>query len=652
MSNSIIRTYNSPNHLWSLHHGDILHVLPTLATCSFDGIVTDAPYGLKFMGQSWDGDVPPTAVWQELLRVCKPGAHLVAFGGTRTFHRLMVRIEDAGWEIRDTICWIYSQGFPKSQNMEKAIRKVGGDGAPWAGYGSSLKPAWEPIVLARKPFSESAARNAMSHGCGGLNIDGCRVGTTGGTKRSHQVPYSRSKDGGEDRTDWARTGHGVDDIGEGRWPANVILSDEAATELDRQSGHSRSRRRMQRTVRNNVGNGKTRGHYRLRFSGEVGYPDQGGASRFYSSFIYCPKAANEERQGNEHPTVKPLRLCEHLARLILQPKKATPRRLLVPFSGSGSEMIGGLLAGWDQVVGIEQDENYVGISKKRLSLGIADLRGDAPTARPSVRATVRTNSVVQGDCRDLISRLPDNSVDLVFTSPPYADQRKGHYQGVSERLYPLFTREWMAALWPKLSELGSVLIVIDPHVDQGVLADYVLRTRLALRESGWNEHQTQIWLKRDRGPLGRKDWPRHCYEEILWFSKSKKPFCDPKASGRATKYLTMNGYKYSRWTTGGKPGKVGIAKVTNVWDVPVGSNAKGNSHPAQFPVALPQAMIPTFCRPAGCVLDPFCGSGSSLVAAKMLGRSFVGFEIEEKYCQLATRRLAKTEKAPDLRAAG
>src|SRR5581483_4427017 len=105
MSNSIIRTYNSPNHLWSLHHGDVLHVLPTLASCSFDGIITDSPYGLGFMGHSWDAEVPPTAVWQELLRLCKPGAHLVAFGGTRTFHRLAVNIEDAGWDIRDGICW-------------------------------------------------------------------------------------------------------------------------------------------------------------------------------------------------------------------------------------------------------------------------------------------------------------------------------------------------------------------------------------------------------------------------------------------------------------------------------------------------------------------------------------------------------------------
>jgi site-specific DNA-methyltransferase (adenine-specific) len=645
---NIIRTYNSPNHLWSLHHGDVLHVLPTLASCSFDGIVTDSPYGLGFMGHSWDAEVPPTTVWQQLLRVCKPGAHLVAFGGTRTFHRLAVNIEDAGWDIRDGICWIYSQGFPKSQNMEKAIQKVGGDSAPWSGYGSSLKPGWEPILLARKPLSGSCAKNAMTYGCGGLNINDCRIGTSGGTRRSHQAQYPQSDDGGEDRTHWARSGHGVEPTGEGRWPANVILSDDAAAELDRQSGHSRSRRRMQRTVRNNVGNGRTRGHYRLRYSGEVGYDDQGGISRFF----YCPKASKLERQGNDHPTVKPLRLCEYLARLILQPKRVTPRRLLVPFSGSGSEMIGGLLAGWDHVVGIEREETYVTISKKRLSLGLAEDRVDAPAARRSVRATVQANSVVQGDCRELISRLSDNSADLVFTSPPYAEQRKGHYQGVSERMYPLFTREWMAALWQKLAPHGSVIIVIDPHVDNGMLADYVLRTRLALRESGWIEHQPQLWCKRDRGPFGRKDWPRHCYEEILWFSKTRKPFCAPTTSGKVTKHLTMNGYRYSNWTKGGKPGKTGVARVTNVWDVPIGSNAKGNAHPAQFPVALAEAMIPTFCPQAGTVLDPFCGSGSTLVAAKRLGRSFVGFDIEQKYCQLARKRLAETEAATDLPAAG
>ena len=397
--NNNFETYRSQDRRWAIHHGDVEQVLQTLPSCTFDGAFCDPPYGIGFMGHNWDGEVPPSRIWQLLLRACKPGAYLLAFGGTKTFHRLVCNIEDAGWEIRDTLCWLYGQGFPKSHNISKAIDKKLGverkvvskkrkptrrtkashkygftevlertvpaseEAQRWDGYCTSLKPAWEPIVLAMKPFKGNFANNALKRGCGGLNIDACRIGNGGGTKRSHQSKYPRLADGSEDRSNWARSGHDVEPIGAGRWPANLLLDEAAAGLLDQQSGHTRSGRSRRRKAGSNVGNGRTMNSFRARADAVEGYEDEGGASRFF----YVAKAGGKERDGNDHPTVKPLSLCQHLARLILQPPRKTPRRLLVPFSGSGSEMLGSLLAGWDHVTGIELKKKYVETAKRRLS---------------------------------------------------------------------------------------------------------------------------------------------------------------------------------------------------------------------------------------------------------------------------------------------
>ncbi|WP_417737778.1 DNA methyltransferase [Rosistilla oblonga] len=359
-----IHTYHAPDRRWSIHHGNVEAVLPILGNSLYDGSLFDPPYALKFMGKGWDKVLPPTEVFKQILRVCKPGAHLLAFGHPKTFHRLMVNIEEAGWKIRDTLSWIHGEGFPKSHNIGKAINKTlpsSKQAADWAGYGTGLKPAWEPIILAQKPRKGTFAKNALQHGCAGLDIDGCRIGTTGGTTRSHQAPYPRLPDGTEDRSQWGRSGHSVQAIDKGRWPANLLLDEVAAETLDRQSGITRSRKRLRRQTGSNVGNGRTMNPFKNRIECIDGYDDEGGASRFF----YVSKA-KKERGDNKHPTVKPLDLCEYLAQLILPPERSTPRRLVVPYSGSGSEMIGALSAGWDQVTGIEMDEQWVKTSQRRL----------------------------------------------------------------------------------------------------------------------------------------------------------------------------------------------------------------------------------------------------------------------------------------------
>lgn len=245
---------------FQLINGDCLEVLKTLPDNSVDSIVTDPPYGLSFMGKKWDYDVPTEEVWKECLRVLKPGGHLLSFAGTRTQHRMAVRIEDAGFEIRDMIAWIYGSGFPKSLNIGKAVDKLqgnkrevvgtvrgvrGADGtghekampgkatgikqvsidlpltkgtSEWEGWGTALKPALEPITVARKPLSEkTVAENALTHGTGGLNIDGSRVGTEGG--ETHVGGFQNEMVGGE-----AVKKVEKDLTPRGRWPANLIWS--------------------------------------------------------------------------------------------------------------------------------------------------------------------------------------------------------------------------------------------------------------------------------------------------------------------------------------------------------------------------------------------------------------------------------------------
>lgn len=332
-----------------IHTGDALTVLKKLKANTFDGCLTDPPYGLKFMGAQWDHGVPAAETWAEVLRVLKPGSFLMAFGGTRTHHRLACAIEDAGFEIRDCLMWLYGQGFPKGKG--------------------SLKPAWEPIILARKRAPAPV-----------LNIDGCRIKTSAALGR---LNHSTSTFNKRNTTPWVDNSHGL-----GRWPANVLLDETSGAALDEMSGTTRSRPAPAHSNKgcmynaSAVVNGST-------------HDDSGGASRFF----YCAKASRAERDAglsgelktfqsgcggkfstddegkqrdrfkvtarNDHPCVKPLKLTEYLARLILP---AIPNaRILIPFSGSGSEMLGAKRAGWKRIDGIEMNPAYVNIGAQRMA---------------------------------------------------------------------------------------------------------------------------------------------------------------------------------------------------------------------------------------------------------------------------------------------
>jgi len=359
----------------TLHLGDCLDVMRTLPDNSVDSIVTDPPYGLAFMGKKWDYDVPDVAIWAECLRVLKPGGHLLAFAGTRTQHRMAVRIEDAGFEIRDMIAWVYGSGFPKSHNGE------------WGG--TALKPALEPITMARKPFACTVAANVLLHGTGALNIDGCRVGWPDGIEPEIGTPAW----GGPAKKLTAVPGQDGETVERaapsplGRWPANLIHdgSDEVVSMFPQSAG-------QQRDVLGTEPSRLTNGIYG-EFSNRPAAParnDTGSAARFF----YVAKASGEDRnegmhgfaavqqdesrkvgdpggdnprnrgaqaRQNHHPTVKPTDLMRYLLRLVTPPHGVA----LDPFLGSGSTGKAAMLEDF-KFIGIERDPDYFAIAVARL----------------------------------------------------------------------------------------------------------------------------------------------------------------------------------------------------------------------------------------------------------------------------------------------
>ena len=343
--------------------GDNMDTLRTLPDACVDSCVTDPPYGLEFMGKQWDRGVPGVELWGEVLRVLKPGGHLLAFAGTRTQHRMATAIEDAGFEIRDMIAWVYGSGFPKSLDVSKAIDKAAGaerevvgekitgramggsnwrDGdaggqevvpitAPateadkqWQGWGTALKPALEPITVARKPFPGTVAENVLQHGTGALNVDGCRVGTESTVRPTTKLTSKGCPGGGYGHPEADRSLIGTGGSESGRWPANLIHdgSDEVvglfpetapAKQADRGKGID----------------GATFKHATGEESGIRGHNDAGGSA---ARFFYCAKADSSERRNSKHPTIKPVALMRYLVRLV------TPAGGLVldPFGGSGT----------------------------------------------------------------------------------------------------------------------------------------------------------------------------------------------------------------------------------------------------------------------------------------------------------------------------
>lgn len=321
--------------------GDSLLVLTDIPDNSIDAIVTDPPYGLSFMGKKWDYDVPSVEIWREALRVLKPGGHLLSFGGTRTYHRMVVNIEDAGFEIRDQIQWLYGSGFPKSLNLKDEYK----------GWGTALKPANEPIVLARKPPEKglTIAQNVQKWGCGAINIDGSRVGNE--VIKSAQIDTSAWHGNSFGAKPQKQTGQ-IKEY-EGRWPANVILDETAAEMLDEQVNDNVSRFfYVAKTSK------------RERNAGLEGMPESQNHSGHGSGLGNAPTidGIRHTPEKNNHPTVKPIKLMSYLIKLIT-PSNGT---VLDPFMGSGSTGVACKQLGF-KFIGIEREKEYVEIAERRIN---------------------------------------------------------------------------------------------------------------------------------------------------------------------------------------------------------------------------------------------------------------------------------------------
>ena len=428
-----------------IYNGDNIQVLKTLPDNSVDSVVTDPPYGLKFMGKQWDYDVPSVELWKECYRVLKPGGYLLSFGSSRTYHRMAVKVEDAGFEIRDQIMWVYGTGFPKSHNVGKAVDKLlgkerliidekeqtGAKFITWSddenesrwfdqgfnkingrkyeitkgesqfeGFGTGLKPAHEPIVMARKPFKGSVAKNVLKWNTGGINIDDCRIEFEE-TKNPATNPlyrqendYKMPKKGEESNGVVSFTSSKNKISSLGRFPANIIFDEQAGVILDEQSGECGNgwkKNYGEKDYKGKQYNSSTNqcihgGGY----TGKNTYSDKGGASRFF----YCPKPSKKEKEEglenldskllsrvnkgglendpkwkpklrkNTHSTVKPVKLMQYLIRLITPIGGTT----IDPFFGSGTSGKGVLIKENNnnyKFIGIEKEIEYFDIAVER-----------------------------------------------------------------------------------------------------------------------------------------------------------------------------------------------------------------------------------------------------------------------------------------------
>lgn len=400
---------------YELHLGDCTKVLKTYSDDSFDSCITDPPYELGFMGKDWDSTSIAYNVdmWKEVLRVLKPGAHLLAFSSTRTYHRMACAIEDAGFEIRDQIGWLYGSGMPKSLNVSKALDKLAGvepirtgrrrsaaDGTiahkngsdkqsagwarpwmdlpdeeknslwetmpntdaakQWEGWGTALKPAWEPICIARKPLEcDTVAENILEYGTGAINIDACRIEAEGVSLARNNALGGNgwANHSGGKNTAAVREEQGLP--AQGRWPANVIHdgSDEVLAEFakygDKKAGGSRTGNELSDKSKNTYGGGWGKCSFDT-------HSDSGTAARFF----YSSKASQFERNengDNEHPTVKPISLMTYLVKLVTPPGGI----VLDPFAGSGSTGVAALRNKF-RFVGIELIESHFDIALARV----------------------------------------------------------------------------------------------------------------------------------------------------------------------------------------------------------------------------------------------------------------------------------------------
>ena len=597
--------------------GDCLAVMPTLDADSVDAIVCDPPYGLSFMGRDWDHGIPGVAFWEAALRVAKPGAHLVAFGGTRTFHRLACAIEDAGWEIRDTLMWVYGSGFPKSLDVSKAMDKAAGaerghnldrrngpntvpatkgdkysggydnalrpDTGPatdlakqWAGWGTALKPAWEPIILARKPLRGTVAATVAAYGTGGLNVDGCRV-NPGMPYYAENAP-SRQKVYANPIFD-GQTGHGPKAFTKndgGRWPANVVLSHspDCRTNLEENTWTTRNVQCADTST-----------------SDQMNVPT--AVSSAHSASRPSPTAAPRDPASVE-PRRKTAGECAPSWPVALLDAQSGERRS----AGRYPSECGSKSEGWGNI-GTKQGPLYA--DHGGASRFFATFKADEVCGMQLVYQT--RPGWPDGNCL-----MASVATVLGVTLEECPDLGTATLEGDNywQVLQGFVRRHGLEAVWIGAGSGAprgySVVSVMQPNG--------TAHACVAI--------EGNIVHNPTRGaPL---EFPHTVTGYIAFI-----PLAEPEASRM---------FYCAKASRREREAGLGDLKAT---------------HPTVKPLALMDWLTRLVCPPGGLVLDPFCGSGSTGCSAIRQGFRFLGIEREAEYVAIAERRIAHwTPVQPDL----
>jgi len=574
---------------FEIKHGDCLEVMRGMADNSVDAIVTDPPYGLSFMGKKWDYDVPEQAIWEECLRVLKPGGHLLAFAGTRTQHRMAVRIEDAGFEIRDMIAWVYGSGFPKSHSIGKAIdREAGERGAvgkrfvaaggdlpspernyddpplvleaakQWQGWGTALKPALEPITMARKPLVGTVAANVLEHGTGAINVDGCRVeletdcrllkgGTYGGNRGSDK---GTSMFG----TNTKGLGYQVPSAN-GRWPANLIHdgSEEVLAGFPQSKGTASGGSPDRNSKSSEAYWGEGGGGFKGGRS-TVAHGDNGSAARFFS----CQK--------DDFP-------------LLLSDAKA----IFEAWKKSAANTVQGSLSRPRQYADIARD--LVRLAEACGAVLQGPLLGGHFT------------SATESECEKLC--------EIVITAILYIEQRS-----------------WLVSQHERHTLLGNLVSIAATNEQTGITTITVSH----LTSDGYAESATFGIMRAntDRGVVA---------------SASRFTYCAKASKADRDEGLDHMAKDVVRVTNTGHTGNPSARNGERTF------NPRANNHPTVKPTALMRYLCRLVTPPGGTVLDPFMGSGSTGKAAVLEGFEFIGIEREAEYVAIAEARIVEAQKS-------
>lgn len=602
-------------------HGDCLDKLKHLKANSVDSIVTDPPYGLSFMGKKWDYDVPSVEIWRECLRVLKPGGHLLSFAGTRTYHRMACNIEDAGFEIRDQIMWLYGSGFPKSHDVSKGIDKTAGaeqttqyipqasnevfghgkgkaagvDRTPgaklsgeavtkaakqWQGWGTALKPANEPIVVARKPLEKglTVAANVLKWGTGALNIDAARIGTNGekreradSRKQNTNINFVASEKKVNASEKWAQ----------GRWPANVLLDEEAAAALDEQSGVSKSSASPRKR-----GSAFASGGFQSGIAEKEMHSDSGGASRFFmviknedcdtSDECQNVAAQNAETYANQRVEFSAHQFA--LAKRLLGSEDKNQSKSLIALTAENKSKT---------TRATKQAKKH---SAQKSAMQDTDSESHFLIA-PSVVRFAR--SIVIDIAQSTVAMQPDQIRELIQCLASTPDFKK------------CIQIQSLASNVASLENTDTTLIIQN-----------------FLKLSGFVHHAIASNTQNSESAKGSDFAPTR----FLYQAKASKRERNAGLEGmpKVTARSRMGG-------------KMPVDDDGNERDR--FSVTQQNFHPTVKPIKLMEYLIKLVTPPNGTVLDPFMGSGTTGVAAKKLKFKFIGIEREKEYKQIAEKRI-------------